>query len=134
MEALPTEQNRDGLGVDCGGGMGLGELRDWLDEEQTNGLLDGVDGGWNGGGDRGWAIATSMGLDYGPKDPRNQSDGYELCEVRPPWDCCYWSLARKLGEPLWNGRPRIVPSLWGDHSTAARTVALSPSYSYDLGR
>lgn len=56
---------------------------------------------------------------------------------RPPWDWCfhfYWSLARKLGDPLWNGRPRIVPSLWGDHSTAARTVALSPSNSYRLGR
>nr|pir hypothetical protein B24H17.180 [imported] - Neurospora crassa [Neurospora crassa] len=91
---------------------------------------------------------SGLGVHYGPKVPRNQSDGYELCEEGKPSGrrACgdrlgtarcfhfYWSLARKLGEPLWNGRPRIVPSLWGDHSTAARTVALSPSNSYRLGR
>ena len=42
-----------------------------------------------------------------------------------------WAQTRRTS--LWNGRPRIVPSLWGDHSTAARTVALSPSNSYGPG-
>ncbi|KHE83550.1 hypothetical protein GE21DRAFT_1309363 [Neurospora crassa] len=111
----------------------------------------GVDWGWADGPEGAEGLATNgcgwVRVHYGPKVPRNQSDGYELCEEGKPSGrrACgdrlgtarcfhfYWSLARKLGEPLWNGRPRIVPSLWGDHSTAARTVALSPSNSYRLG-
>ncbi|EGZ70610.1 hypothetical protein NEUTE2DRAFT_130611 [Neurospora tetrasperma FGSC 2509] len=122
-------------------------------ERRTDGKRGG--GEWIEGGRMGLEGADGLATNgcgwvrahYGPNVPRNQSDGYELCEEvegkwktglrRPPWDWCfhfYWSLARKLGERLWNGRPRIVPSLWGDHSTAARTVALSPSNSYRLGR
>lgn len=103
--------------------MGLRELRDWLDEGNEE-VDEGRDDEWME-----WGCYGTTD----PKFPETRATGVKKTGLRPAWDCCYWSLGRKLGEPLWNGRPRIVPSLWGDHSTAARTVAPSPSNSYGPG-
>ncbi|KAL0470761.1 hypothetical protein QR685DRAFT_606049 [Neurospora intermedia] len=151
------QKKMEGSKEDDGGGRGLNDgreargVRKRYRQGQNRDSQEWIEGGRMGlEGAEGLATNGWMGpgvYTTDPKIPETRATGMSCVKKGSPVEdgpaetalglwCFhfYWSLGRKLGEPLWNGRPRIVPSLWGDHSTAARTVALSPSNSYRLGR